>query len=113
MSAKDLLAAMAMILPSLILIVLIAIALLPPARLAAPPPGAGFERNSAGKDVYARTGMKGHRAAGDASARAGREIATQDMIRDFWGRPYCASCAQVMETARCNSSARDDDRSCF
>lgn len=113
MSGKDVLAVLAMTVPSFLLIALIGITLLPPANIVAVPPGTGFERNNANKDAHAQTATKKGRLVGDAPAQAKRGIATQDMIRDFWGRPYCASCVQVSETARCNSSAHGDERACF
>ena len=112
MGDKDLLALLAMIVPSVILIVLVALSLLAPANTVTGPPVAESGRNIASKDAHAQTGEKITRVAGDASARTRRGIATEDMIRDFWGRPYCASCVQVSETARCNSSIHDDERSC-
>ena len=113
MSGKDLLAMLVMIVPSFLLIALIAITLLPHADIATAPQGTGFGRDNANKEAHARTGATKARAVGRASGRARQGIATEDMIRDFWGRPYCASCVQVSETARCNSSAHDDERSCF
>jgi len=112
MNGKDLLAVLVMILPSLLLIGLIAISLIPPADIAAAPPGAALERNNADKVSHVQSGAKTARAAGGASARARRDATTQDMIGDFWGRPHCANCVRESESARCNSSAHDDGISC-
>jgi hypothetical protein len=112
MSGKDLLAVLAMTVPSFLLIALIAISLVPPANFAETRPGSGYERNNAQKDARSQSGAKRARAAGDPSARVRRDIEAQDMISDFWGRPYCANCVQVSQPARCNSSAQDDGRSC-
>ena len=112
MSGKDLLAMLVMIVPSFLLIALIAITLLPPADIATKPQGTGFGRDNANKEAHARTGATKARAVGRASGRARQGIAAEDMIRDFWGRPYCTSCVQV-SAARCNSSAHDDERPCF
>jgi len=108
MSGKDLLAVLVMIAPGLLLIVLIAISLLPPANFVEEGLGSGYVPNNPRKDAGSQNGAGKAQVAGDPSARARRDVAPQDMISDFWGRPYCASCVQVSQPARCNSSAQDD-----
>ena len=109
MSGKDLLAVLAMISPSFLLIALIAISSLAPPNFVATPQGTIPDRNNVGK----KADPKKDRVAGNAPATGRQPVTHKDMIRDFWGRPYCASCVQVSEPARCNSSVRADERSCF
>ena len=109
MSGRDLLAVLAMSLPSFLLIALIAISSLAPPNFVATPQGTVPGRNTVGK----KADQKKDRAAGNAPATGKQPVTTQDLIRDFWGRPYCASCVQVSEPAHCNSSVRGDERSCF
>ena len=105
MSAKDLLAVLAMIVPSFLLIGVIAFTLAQPADVVTAPSAAVFVHASAGTEKV----HEGH----DASMRAKPQIATQKLMRDPWEKPVYAKSSAASYVAPCDSSMSDQKIPCF
>ena len=89
MSGKDLLAVLAIVVPTFLLIVTIAFTRVQPAEVATAPAGAGYGHASAGTE-------KIHEGRND-SKRAVPQIATQKLMRDPWEKAAYAKSKQASE----------------
>ena len=105
MSGKDLLAALAMILPSFLLIAIIAFTLGLSSDRVTAPPGAGFVQAGAGTE-------KAHPAHA-ASMYATPQIATQKLMRNPWEKPVYAKSSRVSEPVSCDSMTSGSKVTCF
>ena len=108
MHSKDLLQALAVAVPGLLLIVLMAFTLLPSADVMVAPPDAEF--------VFTRISMqqdKGKDEESDASMRAKPQIATQKLMRDPWEKSAYAKTSSAPRSERCDPSVSDEETPCF
>lgn len=83
MNGKDLLAVLVMIVPSLLLIALIAVTLAPNSEVA-PPPGNTFARNAGETERGALHRAGNAHAMGEASPGQGPQLKTQKGTGDPW-----------------------------
>ena len=105
MSGKDWLAVLAMILPSLLLIAIIAFTLGLSADVVTAPPGVRI--------VQASPGTEKARDGHNASMNARPRIATQKLMRDPWEKPVYAKSSRVSEPLSCDLSVSDQKAACF
>lgn len=105
MSGKELLAVLAMILPSCLLIAIVAFTLGLSADVATAPSGASY--------VYASAGTQKVHEGGDPSMHARSRIATQKLMRDPWEKPAYAMSSRAPEPLGCDSSISDQGTACF
>ena len=105
MSGKDLLAVLAMILPSFLLIAIIAFTLGLPADRVTAPPGARLVQAGAVTEK-APPGQI-------ASMYATPQIATQKLMRNPWEKPVYAKSSRGSEPVSCDSAASEPTATCF
>ena len=105
MSAKDLLAVLAMFVPSFLLIAIVAFTLIRSGDVATADPGAGFVHAGAGTEKA----QEGH----GASMRARPQIATQKLMRDPWEKPIYAKSSRAPYAAPCDLGMGDQQIPCF
>jgi hypothetical protein len=83
MSGKDLLATLVMVVPSLLLVILVALSLAPPSVMA-PPPGSRLARDDGAKQPDPQNRAAAAQAMQEASDRAARGLPPQKPLRDPW-----------------------------
>lgn len=105
MSGKDLLAVLAMIVPGLVLLAIIAATLVLSSDVVTAPSDAGFVHGSAGTEKV----HEGH----DAPMHAKPRIATQKLMRNPWEKPDYAKSSRAPDAAPCDSSVSDQNVPCF